>query len=162
MKLLTVLFCLLGAFASADEPSFREFERKPYVISSAEVAKIKEEIRTQCRLPKAEEISYPWYYHYEVGIAMQKKQDWQRALDSFIAALDHRDHPSRGSRIYGMWFVDYFPYYNIGIAHYHLGNWKCAVDSFRLSQMLENFPADSVQSYRLREMGVLAEHQLEK
>ena len=162
MKLLAAIFCLAAIVADAGEPSFRDFERKPYVLSVEEVARIKEEIRTECRLPKTPENYYPWYYHYEVGLAMQKKQDWQRALDSFIAALDHRDHPAKGSRIYGMWFVDYFPYYNIGLAHYHLGNWKCAAQSFRLSQMLENIPADSIQSFRLREFGREAEQQIQK
>jgi len=162
MKVLTSLLCLLAVIAAADEPSIRDFERKPYVISTAEVERIKEEIRTQCRLPLAQENHYPWYYHYEVGLAMQKRNDWQRALDSFLAALDHRDQPSKQSRIYGMWFVDYYPYYNIGLAHYHLKNWKCAAQSFRLSKMLENIPTNSVQSYRLRELDFEAEQQLQQ
>jgi tetratricopeptide (TPR) repeat protein len=162
MKVLALCFCLMATLAVADETSFRDYQRKPYIISGSEVEKIREEIRTQCRLPKAQEMDYPWYYHYEVGLAMQKKQDWQRALDSFLAALDRRDRPSRSSRIYGMWFIDYYPYYNIGLAHYHLGNWKCAIQSFRLSQMLENIPADSIQSYRLRELGMEAEQQLQQ
>jgi tetratricopeptide (TPR) repeat protein len=162
MKLWTAALCLIAMFVFADEPSFRDFQRKPYVLSVEEVARIKEEIRTECRLPVTREMNYPWYYHYEVGLAMQKKQDWQRALDSFIAAVDHRDHPARASRIYGMWFLDYYPYYNIGLAHYHLGNWKCAIQSFRLSQMLENIPADSIQFHRLRELDREAERQLQK
>jgi|GEM_PF-6994693 len=162
MKLLATAFCLLTVAVSAGEPSFRDFQRKPFVISAAEVESIKEEIRTRCRLPQSDEMNYPWYYHYEVGLAMQKKQDWQRALDSFLVALEHRDRPQKFSRIYGMWFIDYYPYYNIGLAHYHLRNWKCAVQSFRLSQMLEDIPADSVQSYRLREFDVEAEKQLQE
>ena len=146
--------------ALAEEPSLREFKRKPYVLSETEVEKIKEEIRTHCRLPKENEISYPWYYHYELGLAMQKRKDWQRALDSFLTSLERRDHPQKSTRIYGMWFIDYFPYYNIGLAHYNLKNWKCAVQSFRLSQMMEDIPTNSVQFYRLRELDSEAEQQL--
>ena len=92
---------------------------------------------------------------------MQKHRDWQRALDSMIAALDRRDRPQKFSRIYGMWFIDYFPYYNIGLAHYNLKNWNCAVQSFRLSRMFEDIPLDSVQSDRLRELSEEAEQYLQ-
>jgi hypothetical protein len=73
---------------------------------------------------------------------------------------DRRELPQTFTRIYGMWFIDYFPYYNIGLAHYHLRNWKCATQSFRLSQMLEDIPTNSVQFYRLRELDSEAEQQL--
>ena len=161
MKKWLIPFLLFGTVVLAGEPSFREFERKPYLLTDAEVLSIKEEIRTRCNLPPASELSYPWYYHYEVGLAMQKHRDWQRALDSMIAALDRRDRPQKFSRIYGMWFIDYFPYYNIGLAHYNLKNWNCAVQSFRLSRMFEDIPLDSVQSDRLRELSEEAEQYLQ-
>jgi hypothetical protein len=151
---------LMAAFVFAEEPSLRDFKRKPYLLSETEVSKIKEEIRTRCHLPEAREITYPWYYHYELGLAMQKRNDWQRALDSMLTSLERREHPQKFTRIYGMWFIDYFPYYNIGLAHYHLRNWKCAVQSFRLSQMLEDIPTNSVQFHRLRELDSEAEQQL--
>ena len=160
MKKWLVAFCLMGSIAMADEPSLRDFQRKPYLIADTDVQRIKEEIRTRCNLPPADDVTYPWYYHYELGLAMQKHNDWQRALDSLITALDHRDRPQKFTRIYGMWFIDYFPYYNIGLAHYNLKNWKCAVQSFRLSQMFEDIPRDSVQSYRLRELEAEAEQYL--
>jgi len=162
MKLLTLLFCLMAYVAAAEEPSLRDFQRKPFVISDEELAKVKEEIRTRCRLPDGQENRYPWYYHYELGMAMQKKQDWQRALDSFLAALDDRDRPSKSTRIYGMWFIDYYPYYNIGLAHYNLKNWQCAAQSFRLSQMFESIPADSIQFFRLRELNRDVENHLQQ
>ena len=161
MKLTAMIFlCLVATAVTAGEPTLHEFERKPYVLSDTEVLKIQEEIRTRCNLPPAEDRSYPWYYHYELGLTMQKHRDWQRALDSMLAALERRDRPQKFTRIYGMWFIDYFPYYNIGLAHYHLKNWKCAVQSFRLSQMFEALPNDSVQSYRMRELGSEAEQNL--
>jgi hypothetical protein len=161
MKKWLILFLLFGSITIADEPSLRDFQRKPYLLSDSEVQRIKQEIRTRCNLPPASELSYPWYYHYELGLAMQKHRDWQRALDSMIAALDRRERPQKFTRIYGMWYLDYFPYYNIGLAHYNLKNWDCAVQSFRLSQMFEDIPRDSVQSYRLRELSSEAEQNLQ-
>jgi tetratricopeptide (TPR) repeat protein len=129
----------------------RKFEKKPYVLSDIEVAKMKEDIRLRCELPKADERSYPWYYHYELGLALSSRSDWQRALDSFLTALDHRDRPQKFTRIYGMWFIDYYPYYNIGLAHYHLQNWKCAESSFRLSQMFEDIPRNTNEFRNLQD-----------
>ena len=147
MKTLIVAFCLLTSIAFAAQEQIRTYDKKPYLLSDSEVTAMKEQIRRQCNLPKANEGSYPWYYHYELGLALQNKNDWQRALDSFLSALDRHDQPKRASRIYGMWYLDYYPYYNIGLANYHLGNWKCASESFRLSQTLENIPANT-REYR--------------
>jgi tetratricopeptide (TPR) repeat protein len=134
------------------EEIIRDFKKKPYLLPENEVTRMKEEIRQRCNLPKADERSYPWYYHYELGLAMKHKNDWQRALDSFINALDYRDRPQKMSRIYGMWFIEYYPYYNIGLAHYNLRNWKCANDSFQLSQMLEDVPRNSSDYKSLLQM----------
>lgn len=145
-----------------DLEAIRQFEKRPYLLTDIEVQKMKEDIRSQCALPKADERSYPWYYHYELGIALTKKNDWQRALDSFLEALDHRDKPNRFSRTYGVWFVDYYPYYNIGMAHYHLQNWKCAVSSFRLSRMLEDIPRGANQLKLREEYEEKAEHSVQQ
>jgi len=131
--------------------SIRQYEKKPYTINETDLSKMKEEIRSQCNLPKGSEKSYPWYYHYQLGLALSTKNDWQRALDSFIAALDHRDQPQKLTRTYGMWFLDYYPYYNIGVAHYHLQNWKCAENSFKLSQSYDEVPKSSNEYRNLQE-----------
>ncbi len=142
------------------EQGIRAFNKKPYVLPDEEVKQMKEDIRQRCNLPKADEHTYPWYYHYELGLGLKQKNDWQRALDSFISALDFRDRPQKFSRIYGMWFIDYYPYYNIGLAHYHLQNWKCAEDSFRLSQMFEDLPSSSADYKKMLEMKSEAEGHL--
>jgi tetratricopeptide (TPR) repeat protein len=142
------------------QKSIRDYQRKGYLLPDAEVIQMKEDIRKQCKLPKTDEHQYPWYYHYELGLALQKKSDWQRALDSFINALDDRDRPQKFSRIYGMWFIDYYPYYYIGLAHYNLGNWKCADSSFLLSQMMEDIPRDSDEFRNLVELKADADKHL--
>jgi len=148
--------------SGTDRETIRQFEKKPYLLTDVEVQKMKEEIRSQCALPKADERSYPWYYHYELGLALTKKNDWQRALDSFLEALDHREKPNRFSRTYGVWFVDYYPYYSIGLAHYHLQNWKCAVSSFRLSHLLEDIPRDASQLKLMKEYEEKAEQSIQQ
>lgn len=142
------------------DQTMRQFAKKPYLLADLEVNKMKEEIRKSCNLPPTAEESYPWYFHYELGKALENKQDWQRALDSFLLALDHRERPRKSSRIYGMWFIDYYPYYNIGMAHFRLQNWKCADSAFRLSQMFEDIPADSSTFRDLQEMKAEAEEKL--
>jgi tetratricopeptide (TPR) repeat protein len=161
MKLQLGVFFLMASMAFAAGDEVKAVEKKPYLLSDTEVTKMKDQIRRQCNLPKGDEGVYPWYYHYELGLALQRKNDWQRALDSFLFALDRRDHPGKASRIYGMWFVDYYPYYNIGLAHYHLKNWKCATESFRLSQMFENIPNSTREFRDLLEYRSDAESHLE-
>jgi len=144
------------------EQGIRAFSKKAYVLPEEEVQQMKDDIRERCNLPKADERTYPWYYHYELGLGLKQKNDWQRALDSFISALDFRDKPQKFSRIYGMWFIDYYPYYNIGLAHYHLQNWKCAEDSFRLSQMFEDLPSNSQDYKKMLEMKSESESHLKE
>jgi tetratricopeptide (TPR) repeat protein len=161
MKKTWILGCFLISLANisaADQMS--AWQRKPYLLSDSELAEMKEQIRQQCRLPKKDEGSYPWYYHYELGLALQHKNDWQRALDSFISALDRKEEPKKASRIYGMWFLDYYPYYNIGLSHYHLKNWKCAAESFRLSQTLEDISSNQKQFRSLLEYQTDVENHL--
>jgi hypothetical protein len=161
MTKIWIVFCLIASLArAATNDEIQTPPRNPYLLSDVELTKMKEEIRLQCRLPKKEERLYPWYYHYELGLALQHKNDWQRALDSFISALDRKDQPQKGSRIYGMWFLDYYPYYNIGLAHYHMRNWKCAAESFRLSQSLEDISSNKKKFQNLLEFQTEVENHL--
>ncbi len=151
LKRFIVAFCFVTSAVFAQSGEIRVFDQKVYVLSETELAKMKDQVRRQCNLPKGSEGFYPWYYHYELGLALQGKNDWQRALESFLLALERQDQPKKASRIYGMWFLDYYPYYNIGQAHYHLKNWKCASEAFRLSQTLEDIPANAMEFRNLLE-----------
>jgi len=146
--------------AEQSDQAIRKYEKKPYLLSDVEVARMKEQIRQRCNLPKASDQSYPWYFHYELGKEMENKKDWQRALDSFLQALDHRDQPQKLSRMYGMWFVDYYPYYNIGVAHFHLQNWECAENAFELSQAFEDIPPTSQEFQALQKMKAEAQENI--
>lgn len=160
MKTILVVLFLVLSTAYVNGQELRAINRKPFLLSDDELAVMKEQVRRQCKLPKKDERSYPWYYHYELGLALQQKNDWQRALDSFISALDRQEQPKKSARIYGMWFLDYYPYYNIGLAHYRLQNWKCAAESFRLSQTLEDISTNKKEFRSLLEYQDEAERHL--
>src|ERR1041385_6811188 len=120
-RIFTIFFLLFSiislhfSFADAPENEIRKFKKKSYILSESDLAVLRDEVRNQCNLQPAREEAYPWYYHYELGLKLTKKDDWQRALDSFLNALDRRGRPQKFTRMYGMWFLDYYPYYNIGL-----------------------------------------------
>jgi tetratricopeptide (TPR) repeat protein len=128
------------------------FQKKSYVLSDAEFEKINAELKTRCNLVSSDSASFPWYYYYEVGLAMADKNDWQRALDHFLEALDRRHEPAKFGRTYGVWFIHYHPYYQIGRAHYHLKNWDCALHAFSLSERFESFTRNSSEPEKLKMM----------
>jgi hypothetical protein len=137
--LATCLFLLSAApspaQAPSSEPTYRDFERRPATLSEADFERLKSAVMSRCHVPEGTELTTaPWYFHYEMGLELEKKGDPQRALDAFIAALDHRPEPQHGSRMYGMWFIDYLPYLEIAKAHAALGNWQCVADALRLSE----------------------------
>lgn len=138
-RLLAAERLLLG-----ENASFRKFDRRAPRLSEQEMARIRREVLSRCRLPadsKAPEA--PWYFHYELGLSLAEHGDPQRALDALIDSVDRRPEPQRKARLYGMWFLDYLPYLQIARAHAQLGNRECALDALRLSQELgEVVPGD--------------------
>jgi len=117
---------------------YRKFKRKPEVLSEDEADRIRGEILDRCGLPlTTKDAGAPWYFHYEMGVAMVEKGDPQRGLDALIAATDRRPMSQRNARIYGMWFTNYRPYLEIAKAHVELGNYMCAFDALSLSRRLD-------------------------
>jgi tetratricopeptide (TPR) repeat protein len=129
-RLLAAERLLLG-----DAASFRRYDRRAPRISDEEMARIRRDVLSRCRLPAEQKASdAPWYFHYELGLALAEHGDPQRALDALIDSVDRRPDPQRKARLYGMWFLDYLPYLQIAKAHAQLGNKECALDALRLSQ----------------------------
>src|SRR5258706_13068087 len=107
----TLATLVLGLFAAA---AARAQQAAPaaHPVSDEDMSKLREEVRIHCALPPAKDAKdYPWYFHYELGLRLQDKQDWDKAADSLVLALDKRHEPSGHGRTYGMWFVPYRPYY---------------------------------------------------
>lgn len=118
-----------------DLPGFARFERSPVVLDEREHAELQRRVLSRCRLdPDTSPQRAPWYFHYELGVELERRGDPQRALDAFLEAARRRGDPQRQARLYGMWFTDYLPYYQIARAHAELGNWQCAADALAVSQ----------------------------
>jgi tetratricopeptide (TPR) repeat protein len=120
-------------------------------LSEEEFQKIETQVMDRCRLTRgASPRTYPWYFHYELGLELLKHDDPGRALTSLLDALEKRERPQRLTRTYGMWYLNYAPYYNIGLAHYQLGNYDCAADALKMSDSFQEIsPAEA--TFRERE-----------
>ena len=91
-------------------PSYATYAAKPPVLSEAEFNMLRSDVLTKCNLPpdtKASEA--PWYANYELGLELERKGDYPRALTHFIDAVARRPNPQRRARMYGMWLIDYYP-----------------------------------------------------
>ncbi len=153
-QLLAAFRLLVGG--KTTRPSFRHYEKQVPRLSEAEVARIRREVLSRCRLPAdAKPSDAPWYFHYELGLSLAEHGDSQRALDALIDSVDRRPEPQRKARLYGMWFLDYLPYLQIARAHAKLGNRECALDALRLSQDLGEVGPDDRDVKELR--GLLAD-----
>jgi len=145
--------------------SFHELDQPAVSLSDERVEAIRTGVLKRCALSSAlEQNKLPWYFHYEFGRDLMEAGDSQRALDSFVLGANVREDPSRGKRMYGMWFIDYLPYYQIALAHARLSDWKSAHDAIETSKNFGEFsPADpdyeefssleSIIASRLRETG---------
>ncbi len=110
-------------------------------LSEEQYQQIESQVMDRCRLTRGSSPrTYPWYFHYELGLELLEHDDPGRALTSLLDALDKREKPQRFTRTYGMWYLNYAPYYNIGLAHYRLGNYDCAADAFKMSDSFQEIP----------------------
>lgn len=140
----------------AQEPAphrFRLFERRAVVLPRSEFLRLRRQIIRRCGLPAdIQDAHAPWYFHYELGLALVRRGDPQRALDSLIAATEQRPVSQRDARMYGMWFTDYRPYFEIALAHAELGNWACVYDALALSSELGEIKEGDEDFERFREL----------
>jgi hypothetical protein len=127
--------------------SYRDFPRRPMVLSAAEAERIGHQVMARCGIqPDARHL--PWYYYYELGLALAKRGDAQRALDALVEATDRRSQPEHRAFMYGMWFIDYLPYFEIAKLHHELGNASCAWDALRLSRQYGELASDELSIER--------------
>ena len=103
---------------------------------------LRRKVLAQCGLPENPSMQLPWYFHFEFGRALLGSGDAARAIGELTQAVELNPVPHAGKRMYGMWYVDYFPYYQLAMAHAQLGNWTCAANAMRLSQMTEAASAE--------------------
>ncbi len=144
-------------------PRYRDYERKPPVLSEGEVESLRAEVLARCQLkPETRPQEAPWYFHYELGRSLYRRGDPQRALDALIEAATLRAEPGHGARIYGMWFMDYLPYLEIARAHARLGNWDCAQNALEYSRQAKEVSEHDKEFAEFRSLALETESRLKK
>ena len=123
-------------------PAYATYVAKPPVISAAEFNQLRQDVLTKCNVPPDSK-SEPWYAKYELGLELERKGDYSRALSELIEAVALRPNPQRRARMYGMWLIDYYPYFHIARSHVRLENWQCAKNALDISQKVNEIPAAS-------------------
>ncbi len=131
-------------------PRYAVYPKKPPLLAEADFRRLQQDVLTGCHLGAGEAERAPWYFHYELGLELEKRGDHQRALDAFVESASRRAQPQHLARIYGVWFMDYLPYFQIARAHARLGNLECARDAFALSRRLGEDPEKNRDFAELR------------
>jgi tetratricopeptide (TPR) repeat protein len=125
-------------------PAFATYSDKPPLLTEAEFNLLRNDVLSRCDLPLDTNLrNAPWYANYELGLALERKGDYPRALTHFIDAVAARPDPQRQARMYGMWLIDYYPYFHIARSHIRLANWECAKNALDISQRLSELPRNS-------------------
>jgi tetratricopeptide (TPR) repeat protein len=142
--LLVAYQLLLRGDATGRLPRYATFEKKPGVLSEEEFQTLRNDVLSKCDLPLDTKMkNAPWYANYEIGLELERKGDYPRALTHFIDAVANRPNPQRQARMYGMWLIDYYPYFHIARSHVRLENWQCAKNALDISQRLEEIPTSA-------------------
>jgi tetratricopeptide (TPR) repeat protein len=140
--LLVAYQLLLRGDGTARSVGYATYDRKPGVLSDAEFNTLRNDVMEKCNLPaETKSGDVPWYANYELGLALERKGDYPRALAHFIDAVANRPNPQKQARMYGMWLIDYYPYFHIARSHVRLENWQCANNALEISQRLKEIPA---------------------
>jgi hypothetical protein len=123
------------AATPADRQGFRIFPSQPPKLSDPEYLQLRRQVAARCGVPDDVATGRaPWYFHYELALALARQGDPQRAVEALVVSTDHKPQPQRQARMYGMWFTDYIPFFWLAREHALLGNWECATDALEASQ----------------------------
>jgi hypothetical protein len=140
--LLVAYQLLLRGDAAGRYSRFTDYEKKAPTLSEQEFSLLRNDVLTKCDLPLDTKLSdAPWYANYELGLELERKGDFSRALTHFIDAVAQRPNPQKQARMYGMWLIDYYPYFHIARSHVRLENWQCAKNALDISQRLGEVPS---------------------
>jgi hypothetical protein len=140
--LLVAYQLLLRGGGAGKYPRYAVYDPKPPVLTEEEFQLLRGDILSKCNLPPDTKSSEaPWYANYEIGLELERKGDYPRALTHFIDAVERRPDPQRQARMYGMWLIDYYPYFHIARSHVRLQNWQCAKNALEISQRLSEIPS---------------------
>lgn len=159
--LLVAYQLLLRGDASGKRPRYAVFEPKASVLTDEEFNMLRNDVLSKCDLPIDTKLSAaPWYANYELGLELERKGDYSRALTHFIDAVAQRPNPQKQARMYGMWLIDYYPYFHIARSHVRLENWQCAKNALEISQKLAEIPASAPEINELMSLQRATEQKL--
>jgi tetratricopeptide (TPR) repeat protein len=159
--LLVAYQLLLRGDGTARRPRYADFKPKAPVLSESDFATLRNDVLTHCNLPLDTKLSEaPWYANYELGLALERKGDYSRALTHFIDAVAQRPNPQKQARMYGMWLIDYYPYFHIARSHVRLENWQCAKNALEISERVGEIPSGAAEMSELLSLRAAAERQL--
>lgn len=159
--LLVAYQLLLRGDATGRFPRYAVYESKPPVLTDDEFNLLRNDVLSKCDLPLDTKLkNAPWYANYELGLALERKGDYSRALTHFINAVEHRPNPQKQARMYGMWLIDYYPYFHIARSHVRLENWQCAKNALDISQRLAEIPANAPEINELSSLQRMTEQKL--
>jgi hypothetical protein len=137
---------------SAASPLTGDVLAAPVSLSPDVAEALRQHVLRQCGLADASPGKLPWYFHFEYGHALLGAGDALRAVRALSMAAERNPAPQAGKRMYGMWYIDYFPYFELATAHARLGNWPCAADAIALSKQYGEIGADKVDVARYRQL----------
>lgn len=159
--LLVAYELLLRGDGAGKYPRYAVYEKKSPLLSDADFNVLRNDVLTKCDLPPDTKLaSAPWYANYELGLALERKGDYPRALTHFIDAVAQRPDPQKQARMYGMWMIDYYPYFHIARSHVRLENWQCAKNALEISQRLSEIPGNAPELNELLSLQRETEKQL--
>jgi tetratricopeptide (TPR) repeat protein len=86
--LLVAYELLLRGDATGKYPQYTVYEKKAPTLSEAEFTLLRNDVLTKCDLPLDTKLgAAPWYANYELGLQLERKGDYSRALTHFIDAV---------------------------------------------------------------------------
>ncbi|HEY0371701.1 MAG TPA: hypothetical protein VGD79_06845 [Thermoanaerobaculia bacterium] len=145
--LLVAYELLLRGDATGKYPLYAVYDAKPPTLTDDEFQTLRNDVLTKCDLPLTTKLkNAPWYANYELGLRLERKGDYSRALTHFIDAVAQRPNPQKQARMYGMWLIDYYPYFHIARSHVRLENWQCAKNALDISQRLGELPVNAPEN----------------
>lgn len=133
-----------NATGKSARPRYAVYSQKPPVLSEEEFNLLRADVLQKCEVPlETRSEQAPWYANYELGLELERKGDYSRALTHFIDAVSRRPDPQTRARMYGVWMLDYYPYFHIARSHVRLANWQCAKNALDISEKLGEIPGNA-------------------
>jgi tetratricopeptide (TPR) repeat protein len=142
-----------------DRQAYTVYSQKP-VIGEADFKQLRQDVMSKYDLAPDTKKA-PWYARYELGLELERKGDYSRALGEFIDAVALRPNPQQRARMYGMWLIDYYPYFHIARSHVRLQNWQGAKNALEISQKVNEIPPDAPEFHEFLSLQKETARQLE-